>query len=148
MSVADEPEDGAPVQPPEPLAAAELATAGDSRRSQLIVKESDNRYHLATGQWRSALVDPEELQEVARQLRRGGWCVRLVPDLAHIEVDPERLSGNLTIRGRRIAAEDVAEIAKAENGEAILRQDYGLSAAEIHDAQRWWVEVQRLERAA
>jgi len=63
-------------------------------------------------------------------------------------VDPDRLSGRPTIRGRRIAAEDVAEIAAARGGTATLREDYELDEAEIADARRWWREVRRLEAVA
>ncbi|MGI8779293.1 MAG: DUF433 domain-containing protein [Solirubrobacteraceae bacterium] len=61
--------------------------------------------------------------------------------------DPERLSGRPMIRGRRIAAEDVARIAE-ESGGDVLVEDYELSEREIADARRWWDEVRRLDLAA
>jgi uncharacterized protein (DUF433 family)/DNA-binding transcriptional MerR regulator len=81
-------------------------------------------------------------------LTRGGWAVRDLPDLRHVEVNPERLSGRPTIRGRRIPAEKVAVLASDTDGYAALRDDYGLSEAEIRDASLWWEKVQGYERAA
>ncbi|MEA2385538.1 MAG: hypothetical protein QOH72_5509 [Solirubrobacteraceae bacterium] len=89
----------------------------------------------------------DNLRKIAEDLHRGGWAVRQVPDLRFIEVDPERLSGRPAIRGRRIAAEDVAQLAE-EAGEDVLREDYGLNADEIRDARRWWRAVQEYEPVA
>lgn len=81
-------------------------------------------------------------------LTRGGWAVRELPDLRHVEVNPERLSGRPTIRGRRIPAEKVAVLAAEAGGPASLREGYGLTDAEISDASLWWEKVQEYERAA
>jgi uncharacterized protein (DUF433 family)/DNA-binding transcriptional MerR regulator len=85
---------------------------------------------------------------VRSDLSRGGWAARSLPALEHIEVDPDRLSGRPTIRGRRIAAEDVARIAITDTGRADLREGFGLSDEEIDDARRWWAEVTEYEAAA
>ena len=49
-----------------------------------------------------------DLVSIARDLSRGGWAARDLPNLRYIEVNPDRLSGRPTIRGRRIAAQFVA----------------------------------------
>jgi uncharacterized protein (DUF433 family) len=86
---------------------------------------------------------------VAEDLDRGGWIVREVPDLQHIEVDPDRLSGRPTIRGRRVSAEEVARIAsEGKVGWERLVEEYDLSDAQIWDAVRWWEHVSRYEAAA
>src|SRR5206468_104593 len=130
-----------------PLTEAPLATVSGRGRSHVILHERDADYDVGRRGWQQVL-EPEHLDEIRRQLRRGGWAVRRLPDLEHIEVDPDRLSGRPTIRGRRIAAQDVAEIASGPDGVEILTDDYGLDDAEIADARRWWREVRRLEAAA
>lgn len=85
-----------------------------------------------------------DLQRVANLLRRGGWPARELPELEHVEVDPDRLSGRPTIRGRRIAVEDVARIAEAASGRKVLRSDYDLSDDQIDDAIRWWQRAEEL----
>jgi uncharacterized protein (DUF433 family)/DNA-binding transcriptional MerR regulator len=81
-------------------------------------------------------------------LTRGGWVVRDLPELHHVEVNPERLSGRPTIRGRRIPAEKVAVLAADAGGRASLREGYGLTDAEIRDASLWWEKVQEYEKVA
>jgi uncharacterized protein (DUF433 family) len=126
-----------------PLTDAKLATIPGKTRA----RESEGDYDIGGLGWQQ-VIEPENLEKIRAQLRRGGWAVRALPDLEHIEVDPERLSGRPTIRGRRIAAEDVAEIAAARDGVETLREDYELDEAEIADARRWWREVRRLEAVA
>ena len=72
----------------------------------------------------------DTLRQVATDLRRGGWAARQRPDLEHIEVNPERLSGRPTIRGRRIAARFVAETARTPDGRDLLKADFDLSPAQ------------------
>ncbi len=130
-----------------PLTDARLATISSQSRARVIARESGADYDIGRLGWQQ-VIEPENLEKIRSQLRRGGWAVRALPDLEHIEVDPDRLSGKPTIRGRRIAAEDVAEIATARGGSATLREDYELDEAEITDARRWWREVRRLEAVA
>jgi uncharacterized protein (DUF433 family) len=73
------------------------------------------------------------LKIVREALWSGGW-VAYVNNLAHIEVDPERLSGRPTLRGRRLATEVVAELAQLEGGREDLRDEYGLTDEEIDSA--------------
>jgi uncharacterized protein (DUF433 family) len=108
-----------------PLSGARIATSG----SEIVVAGD------AVAQ--TPLPGLEELRLVRDQLRRGGWAVRLLPDLGEIEVDPDRLSGRPTIRSTRIPAEDVARLARSAGGREALVREYGLSDAQIADAVRW-----------
>jgi len=84
-----------------------------------------------------------DLVGVVSDLSRGGWAARTIP-ITSIEVDPARLSGRPVIRGRRVPAELVMGMAETTQGVDTLKHDYGLSAREIEDARRWWLEAQRL----
>lgn len=130
-----------------PLTDAKLATIPGEAHARVIARESEGDYDIGGLGWQQ-VVEPENLEKIRAQLRRGGWAVRALPDLEHIEVDPDRLSGKPTIRGRRIAAEDVAEIAATRGGVETLHADYELDEAEIADARRWWREVRRFEAVA
>ena len=98
----------------------------------------------ATGE---LVLEPSDLVAIASDLRRGGWAARTVEGLEHIEVNPDRLSGRPTIRGRRLAVEDVANLAAQASGRATLREDYGLTDVEVDDAVRWWRAVRVFEEA-
>lgn len=87
------------------------------------------------------VMSDENLRKIASQLERGGWAVRKLTDLRHVEVDPDRLSGRPAIRGRRVAASEVAEIAVEPDGLETLTEGYGLNEDQIDDAKRWWQEV-------
>jgi uncharacterized protein (DUF433 family) len=89
-----------------------------------------------------------DLISVARDLSRGGWAAREMPDLEHIEVNPARLSGRPTIRGRRVAAREVANLSVIEGGLETLTEGMDLTQQEIRDAVRWWNRVQEYEAAA
>jgi uncharacterized protein (DUF433 family) len=88
-----------------------------------------------------------DLVKIAKDLARGGWAARELRNLRNIEVNPDRLSGRPTIRGRRVSAEAVANIA-ADEGWETLRAGYSLSDAQIKDAVRWWAKVQDYQAAA
>ena len=128
---------------------ASTGTVGGTAKAppRVVAKESGTIYGTGSRGWQQQ-VEIGDLRVIAELLRRGGWAARDLPDLEHIEVNPDRLSGRPTIRGHRIAAEDVAEIAQAPNGAEILRTDYELSDAEIHDAVRWWNVARRYDAAA
>jgi uncharacterized protein (DUF433 family)/DNA-binding transcriptional MerR regulator len=108
----------------------------------LAVKKNGGRVEAGEHGWQilqDVRVNPSR---ISLDLSRGGWAVRLVPELQHIEVDPDRLSGRPVIRGRRVPVSLVAEAARAAEGLSILRDDYDLSDDEIRDAERW-TEVTR-----
>ncbi len=93
------------------------------------------------------VIEAGNLQLIAEQLHRGGWVVRALPNLQHIEVDPDKMSGKPSIRGLRIAAEDVAIIAE-ESGHNVLMTEFGLNSRQIRDAVEWWGAVREFEEAA
>ncbi len=133
-----------------PLQHAHLETLAPKgiQVAALLVKHGVDRYELGDHGWQqvgSTTVDP---RRVAADLNRGGWAARQIPDLRHIEVDPDRLSGRPTIRGRRVPASMVAELAEAPHGVPLLHEDYDLDADQIRDARRWWEATRRYERAA
>ncbi len=94
------------------------------------------------------VVETENLRKIANQLERGGWAVRGLPDLRHIEVNPDRLSGRPAIRDKRVPASMVAELAATPDGEHELREGFGLTANEIRDARRWWAATERFDTQA
>lgn len=115
-----------------PLTHGGVSTVGGS----VVVRRGEARYEVGQRPWQR-FVDPVHLREIADELNRGGWATRQLPDLRHIEVDPDRLSGRPTIRGRRVPVSLVAELADEEDGPEALREDYDLEPAEIKDARRW-----------
>jgi uncharacterized protein (DUF433 family) len=88
-----------------------------------------------------------ELEPIRDLLRRGGWAARELPDLEHIEVDPDRMSGRPVIRATRVPAEDVGRLAREPDGHRILRSEYGLTEEQIRDGERWWQAVERYDAA-
>jgi uncharacterized protein (DUF433 family) len=125
-----------------PLSHAPLATAG----STVVKIEGDRAVDLSGRPWHD-LINVDDLLRIAVDLNRGGWAARELPDLQHIEVNPDRLSGRPAIRGRRVPARSVAELALA-GGTDVLTDEYGLNSSEISDATRWWEVARRYEAAA
>lgn len=110
--------------------------------STLAIIEEGDRVEAGKHGWQlleEVRVNPER---ISLDLSRGGWAVRVMPALRHIEVDPDRLSGRPVIRGRRVPVSLVAEAAQDPDGLAVLREDYELSKDEIEDASKW-TEVTR-----
>lgn len=135
-----------------PLTAAPIATApsgtdhGGRTWARLLVSFDDTAYEETHGTWQQ--VAESNLRSVTANLRRGGWAARNLPDLRHIEVNPDRLSGRPTVVGRRIPVEKVASLADRPGGMQTLREDYGLSDDEIRDSQRWWQATTSYEAMA
>lgn len=73
------------------------------------------------------------LKEIREALSRGGW-VSLKTPRDHIEVDPERHSGEPVVKGRRLSTQRVAALADEPKGRKTLHEDFNLSDAEIDDA--------------
>jgi uncharacterized protein (DUF433 family)/DNA-binding transcriptional MerR regulator len=127
-----------------PLQHAQLATSS----KRVYASADDALYDIAQSGWQQLHLSKDLLRGIVGLLQRGGWAARELPDLEHIEVNPDRLSGRPTIRGRRIAAEKVARLAGVEGGNETLEVDYSLKPEEIRDATRWWKVAERFETAA
>jgi uncharacterized protein (DUF433 family) len=125
-----------------------LGTYGKTGKSKRRVAYQDDEgvYDLGQKKWQQ--MEASDLGRISGLLRRGGWAARKLKGLRFIEVDPDRLSGTPTIKGRRVAAKGVAELADSGTvGVQVLREEYDLSKGEIRDAQRWWEEARRLAAA-
>ena len=130
-----------------PLAEAPLATiSGGGGTARVVVRRGKAAYEVGDRGWQQ-VVEVGNLEAIRTQLNRGGWAARLHPELRHIEVDPERLGGRPTIRGRRIAVEDVVGLGSVPGGVEELVEGYELTREEIADARRWWRAVELLEAA-
>lgn len=125
-----------------PLSCTSIGTRGN----RIVAPEDGIEYDVGKG-WQRYFDPRYELQMVSEWLCRGGWAAQQV-DSRHIEVDPDRLSGTPVIRGRRVPAADVAELAATEQGREILRDGYDLTSEEIADAVRWWAAVKEYDEAA
>ena len=107
----------------------------------MIVLEVDRGVYADTGS-RDELGDeqitlkPELLDGAREMLRRGGWIADQL-NLRRIEVDPEKVGGQPTLRGRRWPVERVAQIASDDEGTAILVDEYGLDARDVEESLRW-----------
>jgi uncharacterized protein (DUF433 family)/DNA-binding transcriptional MerR regulator len=113
-----------------PLAKAPLYHEG----KLLVVKRPDGLYDIKSAAeakvMEGTIID---LRAIRDALSRGGWVAYKTPR-DHIEVDPDRHSGEPVIRGRRIATSRVAALADRPEGRKTLRDDFGLTDAEIDDA--------------
>ena len=134
---------------PWPLQDAPLYAESDRR---LLLEDSGELFEADTTKMQGhGVIYPvvqEHLKQIATDLRRGGWAAREHSDLQHIEVDPERLSGRPTIKGRRIPARFVAETALTDGGRDLLMREFGLEPAQIEDAARWLESVDSYLAAA
>jgi uncharacterized protein (DUF433 family)/DNA-binding transcriptional MerR regulator len=129
-------------------ASGKIGTYGKKgvRRKRVAYKDKEGVYDLGKKGWQQ--MDASDLGRISALLRRGGWAASKIKGLQHIEVDPDRLSGTPTIKGRRVAARSVAELADSgQPGIQILREEYDLKMPQIKDAQRWWKEARRLAAA-
>jgi uncharacterized protein (DUF433 family)/DNA-binding transcriptional MerR regulator len=82
------------------------------------------------------------LTDIRQALARGGWVAFQTPR-AHIQVDPDRLSGRPTIRDRRLPTAMIAEVAQEDDGRNLLRREFGLSDEEIDDAVGYEKDVEK-----
>jgi uncharacterized protein (DUF433 family)/DNA-binding transcriptional MerR regulator len=120
-----------------------LATAPLEHEGRLVVTRDGDDFlidavdhpghHVAAGTFLN-------LSEVRSALERGGWVAWRKPR-EHIQVDPDRLSGQPVIRDRRVATETVANLAQRPEGMALLKEDYGLSDDEIREAVEYEADV-------
>lgn len=102
-----------------------------------VIAERVNGDYFEIGRPGGQMIIRPELLELARDiLRSGGWLARHL-ELERIEVDPGKLGGAPTLRGRRWPVERVARTAADEEGRSLLLADYGLDERDIEESQRW-----------
>ena len=128
-----------------PLTHADLATT-----SGRVVAEAEQTvaYDIGRRGWQQLHVDEADLKRIVGLLQRGGWAARKLPQLRHIEVNPNRLSGRPVISGKRVPVEVVAELAEGPEGREALREGYDVTQEEIDDARAWWTAAQAFESVA
>jgi uncharacterized protein (DUF433 family) len=115
---------------PWPLARAPLEHEGQ----MVVIRRDDGLYDVAFPQDRKVISGTfVDLRKIRHALGYGGW-VALERERKHIEVDPDRHSGDPVIRGRRLSTGRVAALAKEPGGRKVLKEDFGLTNAEISDA--------------
>ncbi|MDQ3642264.1 MAG: DUF433 domain-containing protein [Actinomycetota bacterium] len=103
----------------------------------LIVLKHKSEYIDVTGRAPGQVVLRPQMLDLARDmLRRGGWIAHELR-LESIEVDPLKLGGQPSLRGRRWAVPHVARLGADEEGRAILTDEYGLNPAEVDEASAW-----------
>jgi uncharacterized protein (DUF433 family)/DNA-binding transcriptional MerR regulator len=74
-----------------------------------------------------------DLKEIREALSQGGWVSLRNPRI-HVEIDPDRHSGEPVVKGRRLATNRVASLAAEPSGRIALHKDFDLTDAEIDDA--------------
>jgi uncharacterized protein (DUF433 family) len=83
-----------------------------------------------------------DLRRVRDALAHGGW-VALKSRRESIEVDPEKLGGLPTVRGRRLPTTIVAEVSQEPDGIAVLKTEYELSDTEIEETLAYEEDVRK-----
>jgi uncharacterized protein (DUF433 family) len=87
-----------------------------------------------------------DLKEIRQALRQGGW-VSLKNPRIHVEVDPDRHSGEPVVKGRRLSTHHVASLAADPNGLVALHKDFELTDEEIEDAVGYERDIAELVAA-
>jgi uncharacterized protein (DUF433 family) len=134
-----------------PLQMAPLALYEGEKgaRAALVGEQDGMAYDIGRGIGNQVFLPGlEELKRLARELRSGGWVVRIHPEIRHVEVNPDILSGKPSVLGRRISVRQVAAIAAEPGGRRELRRGFDLTTAEIDDAVGWVEGVSELQAAA
>lgn len=122
-----------------------LATAPLKHDGRLAVIEKDGEVYIDaadSGEQRVIAKTLLDLKAVRAALENGGWVAYEKPR-RHIQVDPERLSGQPALRGRRVSTETVADLARRPEGRELLRADFELSEDEIREATEYEADVDR-----
>ena len=117
-----------------------LSTAPLEHDGPFIVVRDEDLVFSAEQPEQGVLERTLDLRELRTALAHGGW-VTLARPHPHVEVNPERLGGRPTVRGRRIPTAVVVDIAERPGGARTLRDEYDLTQAEIADALSYEHEV-------
>ena len=118
-----------------PLGVAQHAVDGDPR-GVIVTKMEEGVYVEVSREGEQVTLRPQLLDDVAMMLRRGGWLADEL-GLKRIEVDPQKLGGAPSLKGRRWPIEGVAQVAADAEGRDILIGDYGLDEREVDESVRW-----------
>lgn len=86
------------------------------------------------------------LKEIREALSQGGW-VSLKNPRIHVEIDPDRHSGEPVVKGRRLSTHRVASMAAQPEGRDELLEDFDLTDAEIDDAVGYERDIAELVAA-
>lgn len=128
---------------PWPLAAAPLEHDGPL----CVIWNDDEGVHVSADiPGHGVIEDTLDLKEIRQALSRGGW-VSLKHPRTHIEIDPDRHSGEPVIKGRRLSTQRVASLAAEPEGRVELEEDFQLSSAEIDDAVGYERDIAELVAA-
>jgi uncharacterized protein (DUF433 family) len=122
-----------------PLLTAPLGIGRQSvdDRGHLVQRKDADVYVDISGRRPEQIVIKPMLLDFARDmLNSGGWLAQEL-NLQRIEVDPLKLGGQPSLRGRRWAVDHVARLAADEPGRHVLIEDYGLDDAEVDEAVAW-----------
>jgi uncharacterized protein (DUF433 family) len=122
----------------------------DDRR--LLVKQEDTGVYVdATPRGRKrpgqVLIKPTLLDDARGMLAHGGWLAA-ERGLRRIEVEPLKLGGAPSLRGRRWTVDQVARLADDAEGREVLERDYGLEPEEIDESVAWMDAAHELVPAA
>jgi uncharacterized protein (DUF433 family) len=103
-----------------------------------LVRKTDDRDYIDVSGDKpgQVVIRPTLLQGAADMLEHGGWLANAL-GLRRIEVTPAKLGGQPSLRGRRWTIDHVARLGADSEGQAILREQYGLDQGEIDEAMRW-----------
>jgi uncharacterized protein (DUF433 family) len=118
-----------------PLGIAQHAVAGDPR-GVIVLQVEDGTYIETLRGGEQVILRPELLERARDMLRRGGWIADQF-QLKRLEVDPQKLGGAPSLRGRRWPVERVAQIAADKKGRGLLVEDYGLDERDVDESVRW-----------
>ena len=112
-----------------------LATAPLEHEGRLVVMRANGDIYYDVLRQRQEVISGTimDLRKVRDALNQGGW-VALEEPREYIEVNPNRLSGRPTIRGRRIGTDVVAELASYDAGLDVLFEDFDLTREQIDAA--------------
>lgn len=127
-----------------PLAAAPLEHDGPL----CAIWDEENGVRISADIPGHELIQPTllKLKKIRQALAQGGWVSLKNPRL-HVEVNPERQSGEPVVKGRRLSTQRVASLAAEPEGRTELEEDFQLSGAEIDDAVGYEREIAELVAA-
>ena len=114
-------------------------------RAELLVRRGGVFLGRSGAHLAARIPNKLDLEEITSLLRDGGWVARDL-GVRSIEVDPDRLSGRPTIRGRRLGSRRSRNSQKqpwARRRCAMTTR----SKREIEDARRWWQAVEAVKAA-